>query len=210
MNCDHAFDLMTDPVLDDCAQLHAHLEACPRCRQMYETLSPALGLFGSSGTARENASADALTAVGSVEIAERVAVRLAREPQLIRTAPSRVHRPLQALACLLAGGLVLIAAIGLSVPHSAAPAAPSVNGQCTWLHREVVPANQRAEAVVLSCVACHTARHQKQEQESTTALPSVWTEWRVPTLVEIEPVLSFDDPAWLQHAVWPTEPTAHS
>src|SRR5690606_13094974 len=82
MNCDHAFDLMTDPALDDCAQLHAHLDECPRCRQMYETLSPALGLFVSSGTASEDAPADAAMCAGGVEIAERVAVHLAQEPPM--------------------------------------------------------------------------------------------------------------------------------
>jgi cytochrome c553 len=209
MNCDHAFDLMTDPALDDCARLHAHLDACPRCRQMYETLSPALGLFGSSGNGFETARAEEAAAAGGVEIAERVAVRLAREPQLKSAAP-RARRPLQAWACVLAGGLVLFSAVGLSVPHSGAPAAPAAAGQCTWLHREAVSPDQRAEALVLSCVACHAAPQQHQEQEPTTALPSVWTEWSVPTLVEIEPVLPLDDPAWLQRAVWPSEPTAHS
>lgn len=209
MTCDHAFDLMTDPARDDCAELHEHLHECPRCRQMYETLSPALGLFVSSGPAGGDASPASSAGAGSVEIAERVAVRLARELQTTTAAP-RTHRPLQALACLLAGGLVLASAIGLSVPHSGAPAAPSPAGQCTWLHREAVPADQRAEALVLSCVACHAAPQQHQEHESTTALPSIWTEWRVPTIADIEPVLSFDDPAWLERAVWPTVPIAHS
>lgn len=208
MNCDHAFDLMTDPVLDDCAELHAHLDGCPRCRQMYETLSPALGLFVSSGSALEDASADEIASAGGVEIAERVAVRLAQEPPLRAPSP-RPRRPLQAWACMLAGGLVLVSAIGLTVPRASTPAAPTAADQCTWLHREAVDADQRAAAVVLSCVACHTAQQQQQVQESTTALPSPWTDWSVPTLVELEPVLSFDDPAWLEQAVWPTEPTAH-
>lgn len=208
MNCDHAFDLMTDPVLDDCAELHEHLNECPRCRQMYETLSPALGLFGSSGNGFDTASADEAAAAGGVEIAERLAVRLAQEPPA-GPAPVRPRRALQAWACVLAGGLVLVSAIGLTAFRSGAPAVPSAADQCTWLHREAVPTDQRAEAVVLSCVACHADR-QRRLQEPTTALPSPWTEWSVPTLAEIEPVLSFDHPAWLQQAIWPTEPTAHT
>ena len=163
MNCDHAFDLMTDPVLDDSAELHGHLNVCPRCRQMYETLAPALGLFAASGREGEEASVDERGSWGGVEIAERVAVRLAREAPA-RAASLRPRRTLQAWACVLAAGLVLMSAIGLTAPRSGAPAAPS-SDQCTWLHREAVPVEARAEAVVLSCVACHAARQQQQQDQ---------------------------------------------
>lgn len=209
MNCDCAFDLMTDPALDDCAELHAHLDACPRCRQMYETLSPALGLFVSPASSCDETSADEFAAAGGVEIAERVAVRLAQEP-VVQAAPPGPRRPLQAWACLLAGGLVLASAIGLSVPRSGAPATPSTPDQCTWLHREAVPVDQRAEAVVLSCVACHAARQQMQDVTTSSGSLLPWTEWSVPSLVESQPLPSFDDPAWLDRAVWPTEPIAHT
>src|SRR5690606_9582421 len=113
-------------------------------------------------------------AAGGVEIAQRIAVRLEQEPPA-HGASLSPRRPLQALACLLAGGLVLVSAIGLTVPRSGAPAASGSADQCTWLHREAVGVDQRAEAVVLSCVACHAAQQERQQQESTTTLPSLWT-----------------------------------
>ena len=42
MNCDTAFDLMTDPETAGSSALARHLESCPRCRQMQQTLAPAL------------------------------------------------------------------------------------------------------------------------------------------------------------------------
>ncbi len=45
MNCDEAFEHLTDPNLRDHQELRWHLELCPRCRQMKEILDPALELF---------------------------------------------------------------------------------------------------------------------------------------------------------------------
>ncbi|MCH9653185.1 MAG: hypothetical protein K0U86_05260 [Planctomycetes bacterium] len=42
MNCDEAFDLMTHPTDHNSEELVWHLELCPRCQQMKETLAPAL------------------------------------------------------------------------------------------------------------------------------------------------------------------------
>ncbi|WP_299459565.1 hypothetical protein [uncultured Gimesia sp.] len=45
MNCDEAFDLITHPTDHNCEELQWHLQLCPRCRQMKETLAPALDTF---------------------------------------------------------------------------------------------------------------------------------------------------------------------
>src|SRR5262245_62719666 len=42
MNCDTAFDLMTNAEGSRSVALARHLDECPRCRQMQATLSPAL------------------------------------------------------------------------------------------------------------------------------------------------------------------------
>ena len=49
MNCDTAFDLMTDAGGCQSAALALHLRGCPRCRQMQETLAPALGFVVPTG-----------------------------------------------------------------------------------------------------------------------------------------------------------------
>ncbi|VAX42737.1 hypothetical protein MNBD_PLANCTO02-3315 [hydrothermal vent metagenome] len=46
MNCDEAFEYLTDPKLRDRSELRWHLELCPRCRQMKDILDPALPLLG--------------------------------------------------------------------------------------------------------------------------------------------------------------------
>lgn len=45
MNCDEAFELMTHPTDHQCEELLWHLQMCPRCLQMKETLAPALESF---------------------------------------------------------------------------------------------------------------------------------------------------------------------
>jgi cytochrome c553 len=46
MNCDQAFDALTDTKLRGSDALTQHLDHCPRCRDMAEMLDPALDLFG--------------------------------------------------------------------------------------------------------------------------------------------------------------------
>lgn len=56
MNCNLAFDLMTDSEGRQSRALQAHLDNCPRCRQMQETLAPALEwMLKSSAVEREGA-----------------------------------------------------------------------------------------------------------------------------------------------------------
>tara|TARA_R110002095_G_scaffold56114_4_gene48193 strand:- start:5891 stop:6502 length:612 start_codon:yes stop_codon:yes gene_type:complete len=45
VNCDEAFDLITHPTDHNCEELQWHLQLCPRCLQMKETLAPALDTF---------------------------------------------------------------------------------------------------------------------------------------------------------------------
>jgi hypothetical protein len=46
MNCDQAFDALTDTKRRGSDALTEHLDHCPRCRDMAEMLDPALDLFG--------------------------------------------------------------------------------------------------------------------------------------------------------------------
>lgn len=154
MNCDQAFDLMTDPSADDSAVLHQHMGACPRCRQMYETLSPALGLFERPDTPPAPACGDADSA-SSVEIAERFAVRLAKTSP----APHSKQYRRRTLAAGLAMGLIgFVTAFGLAAMwNEPSTSSPLLSEECTWLNRDAADDTQpqRSDAVVLSCVACH-------------------------------------------------------
>jgi len=48
MNCDEAFDAITDADGRNTDQFRWHLDRCPRCRQMQQVLEPALALFDSA------------------------------------------------------------------------------------------------------------------------------------------------------------------
>src|SRR5688572_14840650 len=81
MNCDQAFDNLTDPARRSSPELSRHLASCARCRQMHETLAPALALFD-HGLAEEPdliavRSGYSAPAGESVLLAEQAATRLA-------------------------------------------------------------------------------------------------------------------------------------
>jgi len=54
MNCDHAFELLTDLDRRSSQELAEHLDGCRRCRDMAETLSPVLGLWDAVTTDSES------------------------------------------------------------------------------------------------------------------------------------------------------------
>lgn len=51
MNCDQAFESLTDPDQRNAAALQRHLHDCPRCRDLADALEPALQLFDDAGSA---------------------------------------------------------------------------------------------------------------------------------------------------------------
>ncbi len=56
MNCDEAFDALTDPEQASNPALEWHLEFCSRCREMQNVLAPALGLLAEGSQSREKDS----------------------------------------------------------------------------------------------------------------------------------------------------------
>lgn len=136
MNCDEAFELMTHPTDHTSEELHWHLQLCPRCQQMKETLAPALEPLqqfledldetdeltqffadvqdtdtGDSSPAFQQAHKPFLSEE-SVRIAEQAATRLRAEvgtSQLVeQTSKSKIYqrRFMHAALILLAGFLV--------------------------------------------------------------------------------------------------------
>jgi hypothetical protein len=183
MNCDQAFEHLTDPELADSSELHRHLAGCPRCRDMQATLAPALALFardpavpGSMPEPRPagpsaldvasvpceelNPPAPAFLTTEAIEIAEIAAERLS-----MRRIPRREqgwHVVLRYAAVFIIGcGLVFTVAGGRL--GGGAPAAAPVRevADCT---REEAARNDLAlrlpaRQVVQSCVACHLGAH---------------------------------------------------
>ncbi|MCA9071722.1 MAG: hypothetical protein KDA84_22500 [Planctomycetaceae bacterium] len=63
MNCDEAFDALTDTNWQDNSALKWHLDFCPRCREMQQVLAPALAMF--SGDNESESTGPAPSEIGS-------------------------------------------------------------------------------------------------------------------------------------------------
>jgi hypothetical protein len=180
MNCDEAFDALTDSAQLGNSALEWHLEFCPRCREMREVLAPALalltaepiaeetaafhspnrlpGLFGEQGsTPRDGASRPFLTPE-AVHIAEQTARTL--HPARRFLAARWTRWAAVSAACLLAAlGWFFTASSCQS--DKASPSAPvMLADQCLWMERTAdnpapPPEPGSSRWVVLSCVSCH-------------------------------------------------------
>lgn len=176
MNCDQAFDAMTDAFDAESAELQAHLAGCPRCREMRETLSPALdALFAESRSRAADWPPASLPCLDLSQLAEAAARELAptvplREPALLRR--SRPASPNWSTITIAA--LLLTAGAGLGwgghrfltnppAPQVAALTLPDrVSALCLWQTRQTqpelaakTPQQDSPRSVVLSCLACH-------------------------------------------------------
>ncbi len=167
MNCDQAFDAMTDPNGPDNRKLSRHLRSCRRCQQMFETLEPALGLFAAvDGRATETSPAiPTRFASSSVRMAQQIADRL------LPTASGSHRNPPQrrlwgaVFAAAVAGVLL---SVGLSSMSSHSPLAPpGAAADCPWLNRGTVSDDEPARAVVITCVSCHLVQPRDQQQSQT-------------------------------------------
>jgi hypothetical protein len=163
MNCDQAFDCLTDSGRRHSAQLEEHLAHCGRCRQMQETLEPALDLFDEL-VPEPDLSARTVTqllAPESVCVAEHAASRLlAAGTQPPTRRRSQVWR--YAAAAMVGAALMgLMGSINRAhspaVEGSAEAVVPAVeNSKCPWeqksFDRSIYPTR---EALVTACMRCH-------------------------------------------------------
>ncbi len=172
MNCDQAFDAMTDPNGPDNRKLSRHLDSCPRCRQMYETLEPALGLFAAvDGQPAETSTAiPARLASSSVRMAQQIAGRLLPTAHGSRRSPSQ-RRLWSAMFAAIVAGVLLSVGLSSMSPHSPV-APPGAATDCPWLNRSAVSGDAPSRAVVMTCVSCHLAQPpgQQQDQAAMTGL----------------------------------------
>ena len=200
MNCDDAFDALTDPAWADTAELAEHLVKCPRCRDLKQVLEPALSLLSGDlpaepampaalpnegrGNDDDVASQRAFLSVEAIGVAEAAAARLASQSAaggsrpVVRLPGNRIGgRAVQGVLCAALGGLAVFC-IGLWDGKSDVAPQPSLvpsaipAGVCT---RNAVPQKatqprENARAVILSCVACHLRDHQPRIEPLPTSL----------------------------------------
>jgi hypothetical protein len=200
MNCDDAFDALTDPVSANAAALAEHLAKCPRCRDLKQVLEPALSLLCGDLPAepampatllqegREkyaDAPRKAFLSVEAIGMAEAAAARLASlsapsasRPAVRASGHRFSRRVLQGVSCAAFGGLSVFC-VGLWSGKSDVAPQPSLvpgvipAGVCT---RNAVPQKatkmpgENARAVILSCVACHMRDQQPRSERFPTSL----------------------------------------
>jgi hypothetical protein len=203
MNCDEAFEALTDVERCNSRDLRWHLDMCPRCRQMREVLSPALDLLrGSDAKAADvGQSEDTRTDLSSasetrlltpevVRLAEQTARELAAATPVRTTKPRRLHLAGWKIAVALVGSLVVaLSLLTWDEPDDRAvnspPTVTPASAGCTWLdaienaeRRRQTSSNARILA--LSCVACHV------EEPATWNGPDVQQPARRPKTLPVE------------------------
>ncbi|MDZ4688833.1 MAG: hypothetical protein SH850_27475 [Planctomycetaceae bacterium] len=162
MNCDRAFDLMTSADGQADPALARHLGICPRCRQMQDTLSPALDWLSAGGT--DDWSDDRPATSGTAPLLTTQAVRVAEAAardlsQRGTPMPTTFRRALSIAVVLLFGAVLGVAAFDIRRPAADQPQAASVGllTTCLWndpaLRLRMPDAS--AQSVVASCVVCH-------------------------------------------------------
>src|SRR5258708_1695928 len=194
MNCDTAFDLMTDAHGSRSGVLAQHFESCPRCRQMQATLAPALDfltpdepLHDFSAGAGDSATSDAggrqpFVAVDSVRIAQQAASRLLAQADLPRVRRQRLAGQLARYAAVFAAGLLL--ALVLVPDRNQEKANPA--GQCTRQAAASEASGRSAaaiQALAQSCAVCHTAAAAPAHEKTTSLIRSEHSrswDWLVP------------------------------
>lgn len=183
MNCDTAFDLMTDPNGSRSGALAQHFETCTRCRQMQETLAPALDFLtqdvssqnfsvasGDSASA-ESAGRQPFVTVESVSIAQQAAGRLAAQAELPQIRRQRLAVQTVRYAAVFAAGLLL--AVVLFSEREKDRVLP--DGQCTRQEAAATESGRSAETIQVlaqSCNVCHPSSPAPVKDKTTSMLRS--------------------------------------
>lgn len=167
MNCDQAFESLTDPRLRGSRQLQWHLDHCRRCREMQATLEPALRLLDAGhcdetvAAAEADWTADATAAFHQFDPLPDTspAADLVRTRPASRGSERRSTRLSRGLRYLAAGGLGAALAWSISGwfgpdPVEAVGLPAETQTACLWSQpAEAEQLDQKA--IVVSCVACH-------------------------------------------------------
>lgn len=159
MNCDQAFDVMTDSAQRDSAALQRHLANCPRCRDMAEAFEPALQLFDEAcqssyaclehddDTHCEFASTD------DVNNRRRAANERSTPNELTRRRLARMEGFKVAVVLVFVGAFTAaITRLGHESPLPLARVSEITTAGC--LRQELDPQAQSAPTLA-ACLACH-------------------------------------------------------
>lgn len=171
MNCDQAFEHLTDRALRTGPELQAHLADCARCRNLLDVFGPAIELFDGPPPVESSRSSESVATLRAgtegtrapvlspeaVRIAENLAADLSARAKHSLPVPARTSRVVtRYAAAFVVGACAAWAFVVLPSaednPNSLLPA-----GKCT---REQVASTEgqspeRVKLVVQTCVTCH-------------------------------------------------------
>ena len=165
MNCDQAFDALTDNQLRNSDSLIQHLDSCPRCRDMADMLDPALDLFTdvleASGDFEASAPADNIgnEYLDSAELAPTsehspsTRPRTTKRPWL-HTANRRAASQrdgLRVAAFLMLIAVMMAAMVNVDPDGRNDAVAISLPADC----QRSTNTESSSDNVVAGCVACH-------------------------------------------------------
>lgn len=151
MNCDQAFDQMTQLGGSADPALESHLASCRRCREMQETLSPAIGLF--EADARVHAHEPWRNAAESnTDLATQTARRLTETA----TRRPKLGIVLGYAASVFLGAGLVWGTLLMSRDGKSASAGWS-REDCRYI-ADNRPATISATMLMQNCIACHQAK----------------------------------------------------
>ncbi len=177
MNCDQAFDALTDNNLRGSNELIQHLDSCPRCRDMADMLDPALDLFTDVVEASGEFEAAATTDNFGNEYSDNAESAPASE-QAPSTRPRTAHRPwmctvsrraasqrdgLRVAAFLMLIAAMMAAMVNVERADRNHAVAISLPADC----QRSATTESSADNVVAGCVACHLKAESLAELQPT-------------------------------------------
>lgn len=165
MNCDQAFDALTDNKLRNSDALIEHLDSCPRCRDMADMLDPALDLFDDVLEASGEYDSLSLSDGPANEYSEKLSP--ARSPENSpSTRPGTASRPwlmtshrraasqrdgLRVAAFLMLIAVMMAAMVNIERSGRNDAVAISLPSDC----QRSTTTESSSDNVVAGCVACH-------------------------------------------------------
>lgn len=192
MNCDIAFDLMTDPQGASSQALRQHLAECARCRAMQDTMAPALDGLAIAALPdgerparmhdrpwnRSTASLPGFAPTEAIAIAEQAAAALAgsKSPTStpITATRRRLTRVLQSAAFIALGGLFTLALI----PAYRPAVDPGSRSGCRRQEAASIPAGGRTaaevRALIAACATCHGKLPVREPEAGRLGRNTLW------------------------------------
>ncbi|MBS0265288.1 MAG: hypothetical protein JSS02_25365 [Planctomycetes bacterium] len=177
MNCDTAFDLMTDSEGCHSRALVQHLESCPRCRQMLDALSPALDFLAEDTECELDALPDSTSShaldlhacpasAESLQIVRQASARLE-----YRSGPSSARtrrtwgQSIKYAAAFAAG--VFLASVVLFPRERATSVVPTECTRFQLASAESTRSSAETLQLAQSCAICHQSSDPGQKEHSS-------------------------------------------